>query len=387
MSRVVAFAKDWEDVPTCITHVLKEMGKTMPVLWVSSIGTRRPNLAQPGDARRIVQRITRGLSRAALKQNHLRVMNPLLIPKAQSGVARAINRILFGWLAGRELRVMAAERGDSDVVEYWCSVPNAVDYLPATADGNKVIYYCPDDWSEFGNLDGEWLASKERLMLQRADVVFTPSIELKKKLSEVAGDNVHHVPHGVDYEKFSSALSDEMAVPEELASLAGPVVGFYGNIYPWIDFDLVGRLAERFPEWNFVLIGGAFCDVRDLEKLANVYLLGRREHDALPAYCKGFDAAIVPYDMKKRRMQTVNPVKVREMLAAGVPVVAAKLPELVETEVGREGDVITCGSDEEWVQALERQVVRSDRREISQGVMGDGWGGRVAWMREVVDGS
>jgi len=381
---IVAFTKDWDDVPTCTTHVLREMAKTIPVLWVNSIGTRKPDLAHPGHAGRVLQRALRGIRPAIHKENQLRVLSPLLIPKAQSVWAIRLNRRLMAAYIRREQRGWMGE----GAIEYWCFVPNAVDLLPPPTDHRSpitdhfVIYYCVDDWGKFCNLDTAWLESKERRLLERADVVFTPARYLEEKCRAMAGDRVHYVPHGVEYRKFRAALEGTVPIPADVAAFPHPLVGFYGNIYPWIDFALIEKLALARPDWTFVLIGQVFCDVSGLEHVPNVHLLGRREHDELPGYCRAFDAAIIPYDLENPRMESVNPVKTRELLAAGVPVVAARIPELQ----GFGDHMRTCRSADEWICALEGQCARTDGDAISRSVADDDWTVRVRSIREVVAG-
>ena len=436
LPRIVAFTKDWDDVPTCTTHVLREMGKTMPVLWVSSIGTRKPQLTHPAHIGRLFKRLASGFRRAELKENNLRVLNPVLIPKAQSRAARWINRRLFAWQAGRELEDMGNGR-----IEYWCFVPNAVDLLPVGAGyehrtSNRcgeseavpgenrrecqrisksssppnqriiestnhrlprinestnqqiIVYYCVDDWTQFHYLDTEWMARKERELLARADVVFAVSRYLVDRLEKAADDvhnsqftihqspsTIHYAPHGVEYEKFRGALNAQP--PDDVAHLQKPVIGFYGNIYPWVDLRLVKVLAEKRPEWSFVMIGGVFCDVSIFDGVANVHFLGRREHDKLPHYCAAFDVAIIPYDMRQSRMESVNPVKTRELLAAGVPVVAADVPEL--RALGE--DVLIARTPDEWINAVEKQMSRDDHDLVSRSVQSDDWANRVDMIR------
>ena len=390
-SRIVAFTKDWDDVPTCTTHILREMGKTMPVLWVNSIGTRKPDLKHPAHFGRIFRRLCAGLRLAELKENHLRVLSPLLIPMARGRLSQFINRRLFAWQANRELRRMG-----NGPIEYWCFVPNAVDLLPcdtrhATRNTHHaVVYYCVDDWTKFHYLDTTWMARKERELLARADVVFAVSQYLVDELGnrsdslesnlESRISNLQYMPHGVEYGKFRAALELGCRLPGDVARLPKPMIGFYGNIYPWVDLDLLEKLADERPEWSFVMIGGVFCDVSRFDNVLNVHFLGRREHDELPGYCAAFDAAIIPYDMGNPRMASVNPVKARELLAAGVPVVASDVPEL--RQFGK--NVIISATVNEWLEALDKQAIRKDRETISDSVANDDWATRVGHIREVV---
>jgi hypothetical protein len=100
----------------------------------------------------------------------------------------------------------------------------------------------------------------------------------------------------------------------------------------------------------------------------------------LPAYCRGFDAAIIPYDLGDPRMESVNPVKARELLAAGVPVVASQLPELECLTP----DVLRAAGLADWLAALDRQIARTDRDSISERRRGDGWAGRVGRICECI---
>lgn len=452
--RIVAFTKDWNDVPTCTTHILRLMGRDMPVLWIESIGTRKASLAVGKDWRRVWRRLRRVMRGAELKENHLRVLAPVVIPKAESRLGRGVNRWLIRWQIGRELRRMG-----SGPVEYWCFVPNAVDLLPpdtaarettdhrlqTTDQGRgettdhrpqtldlgigcetpeldacdlesrvfpaacglksnvhglrsnvshaaRVIYYCVDDWSQFHNLDGAWLSRKEEELLLRADVVFAASRFLVGKCRRVAGDKVVYMPHGVDYALFSQALNPDLEEPDDLKTIPHPRIGFYGNLHPWVDFELLVRLAKAHAEWHFVLIGEIYCDVSRLQKLSNVHFLGRREHCQLPAYCNGFDVGIIPYDMTQTRMESVSPVKTKELLAAGVPVMTADIPELRRISE----DVTVCRSQEEWERALgetldvRRQTLdwgsrRQRRVEISKRVAGKDWQVKVREIRAHID--
>ncbi|MFC1499062.1 glycosyltransferase [Verrucomicrobiota bacterium] len=420
-SKIIAFTKDWDDVPTCTTHILREMAKDMHVLWIESIGTRKPNLARSRDLMRGWRKVISALRPAEIKENNLRVLSPLVIPKPESRFGKWLNRKLLGAAISRELKEMG-----SGPVEYWCFIPNAVDFLPeirrlttseqsgdpdcsgqqlnnpetstgiklsTTDDESVVVYYCADDWSKFHYLDEAWIAKKENELIQRADIVFVVSRCLEDKHRESAGGKMHYMPHGVEYEKFAAALEEDTIVLPDIANVSKPVIGFYGNIYPWIDFVLLEELAQKRPLWNFVMIGQVYCDISRFNSMRNVHFPGRREHDDLPKYCKAFDAAIIPYDMKNSRMESVSPVKTKELLAAGVPIVASRIPELeleysrekAQKETNKGKDIITCATASEWIEAIEKQIARTDRRAISQRVKKEDWVEKIGIIREMVD--
>jgi len=401
---IVAFTKDWDDVPTCTTHILREMARTEPVLWVGSIGTRKPSAGSAKDLRRIWRRIWRGMRPPEHKEHHLYVLHPLLVPKASSAWAQRLNRMMMRWYVTRFERLV--RRLDPSTVlrprprkrmtgklatggiDYWCFVPNAVDLLPAqavsAARGDQIVYYVADDWTAFHNLDGTWMKVREDALVQRADQIFATSVFLVDKLQRLrpaGAAPVVHMSHGVDHALFAKALDDALPLPVELQMLPRPIIGFYGNLHPWVDFALIEKLAVARPAWSFVLIGEDYGAPATLTALDNVHLPGRRAHAQLVDYCRGFDVAIIPYDMTQARMESVNPVKTKELLSAGVPVVAAEVPALA----GYGEDVLLCRTPQDWLAALERQLARSttDRAAISARMRGETWQAKVARIREL----
>ena len=444
MRPIIAFTKDWSDVPTCTTHILRRLAIDRPVLWIESIGTRRPRAGSARDLRRIFQRLRQACRGPRHIENRLWVWSPLLIPRAASRPALAINRCLLNAVVRRWRKTVAKSslttndyRLTTNPPDFWCFVPNAGGLVrawgreprfalratqgreqggtrtpsptfipPKTALPSlqsavcslrsapspspspsppalsstpyalsSLIYYCVDDWSRFENLDGEWLQQQENALLQRADHVFAASRFLEQKCRAVAGERVHYMPHGVDLTLFRKALDPATAIPAVFNNLPQPVIGFYGNISAWIDFELLAALARLRPDWSFVLIGPVYADVTALRALPNVHFPGRVEHALLPGCCKAFSAAVIPYDMRHPRMQSVNPVKARELLAAGVPVVSCNIPEM--REFGSGVRIVGAAHAEAWVDALEQMLKQTDRQAISQTVSNDDWDARV----------
>jgi glycosyltransferase involved in cell wall biosynthesis len=111
-----------------------------------------------------------------------------------------------------------------------------------------------------------------------------------------------------------------------MRSFGQPVIGFFGLIADWVDLDLIRFLAESRQDWNFVLIGKQVADTRVLQGLQNVHLLGSKPYALLPNYAKAFDAAILPFVVNELTL-AANPLKLREYLAAGLPVVSSAIPE------------------------------------------------------------
>jgi glycosyltransferase involved in cell wall biosynthesis len=232
-----------------------------------------------------------------------------------------------------------------------------------------LVYHCVDRWSAFKGYDPVVMQRSEEELCRRADVVLASAQDLAERCRQFS-DRVHYVPHGVDHAHFARAL-EAGPLPEDIRDLPGPRVGFFGLIHEWVDTELIGQLADRLP-YTFVLIGSSDQDLSALLRRRNVVHLGRRPYAALPEYSRGFDAAIVPF-RTTTLTQSVNPIKMREYAAAGLPVVSTDLPE-----VRRCGDIATCATGvDEWERALRAAVARGGdpaaRRAQSRAVLSDDW--------------
>ncbi len=101
-------------------------------------------------------------------------------------------------------------------------------------------------------------------------------------------------------------------------------MGYVGSIYPWIDFSLLEKTIEALPEFLFVMVGHVHPDVAgDVARLTrhgNFRYLGLKPYAGVPSYVRRFHAGIIPF---RRNLLTegVNPVKLYEYSAAGVPTV------------------------------------------------------------------
>src|SRR6185312_1033459 len=125
------------------------------------------------------------------------------------------------------------------------------------------------------------------------------------------------------------------------------------------------------PSWHIVLIGQQLVDTSAVRDLPNVHLLGQKKHHELPAYCKGFDVGLIPYVIDER-MTFVNPLKLREYLSAGLPVVSTPVPEL-----RRYSDKARiAATPDEFVAACEaalREGTASERAARSAAMTGETW--------------
>lgn len=116
----------------------------------------------------------------------------------------------------------------------------------------------------------------------------------------------------------------------QTSSQRRPVIGYIGaTCGKWFDAELLFASIERFPEYDFCVVGPVTGDfaVR-CEKYPNVTLLGFVPHRDLPLLLRSFDAAVIPF-LSNAISDVVNPLKLYEYAAAGLPIIAAGVKELM----------------------------------------------------------
>jgi glycosyltransferase involved in cell wall biosynthesis len=161
-------------------------------------------------------------------------------------------------------------------------------------------------------------------------------------------------------------------------------VGLFATIGPWIDLSLIGFLAEQRPNWTFVLIGRLACSADHIINRSNVHFLGKRTYEDLPAYGRQFDAAIIPYRLVPQ-VYHANPLKLREYLAMGKPVVAVRTPE-----IEKYADVVEiANSREDFLLRLDKVLSGADSadaiRERLSRVAHESWEDRLQAVHKTVE--
>lgn len=341
---IICFAKDWREDPTSNNHVMKLLARDNRVLWINSIATRTPSVTSGRDLSKMVAklgRFARGLDRV---DDNLWVFTPIVLPFPHSSIARVANRQIVKQTI-RALRF----RLDMDQFQLWSFLPTAEPYFGSLGE-SIAVYYITDEFSQFSELDSENIARMERDLCERADVVFVTAntlLETKRRYNP----QTHLASHGVDHAHFSRALDESITVPAEVAGLSPPVLGFFGLIHDWVDLATIAHLATERPDWSIVLIGKATVDTSALDSLPNVRMLGRKPYEHLPAYCRAFDVALIPFVVNELTHH-VNPIKLREYLSAGLPVVSSPLPEVTHYS---DTCYLADGADE-FLRACERAL-------------------------------
>lgn len=215
-----------------------------------------------------------------------------------------------------------------DEVIQWFYTPMPADEMLGAFGEAAVVYDCMDELSQF-RFAPQDLGRRERLLLSRADVVFTGGRKLYA-LKSRSHSNVHFFGCGADAEHFGRARSVETLIPSDIANLPRPILGYFGVIDERLDYELVRALAAAFRDATVLMIGPtAKVDVASLPAMPNVHWLGQRLYCDLPAYVKGFDVCLMPFALNEAT-EYINPTKTLEYMATGKPIVSTAVPDVVQ---------------------------------------------------------
>ena len=412
------------DNPTSKHQIALELARQgHRVLWVEGAGMRSPSLGSGADRGRIVRKLTaalRGARRMAI--DRVWVLTPLLIPIPSKASIRRLN----SWIYCLSARL-------------WCLLlglrkPILINYVPvlseverlwrrssdsAKAKSDKpasdlrhqasVVYHCVDRWDSFGTYNAEMMRRVDEECCRYADLVVASASDLYERC-KTYNENTHLVRHGVNYEHFAQAVGIRdrrsevggRSRPKDMPE--GLIVGFFGLLSEWVDQELLVALAcelrrsevrsqisggsAPFDAASIVLIGKADVDVSLLKEEPNIHLLGPKPFADLPDFAAWCDVGIIPFVVNELT-SAVNPIKLREMIAAGCPVVSTPMRE-VEVCVKQIDDGVTgsrspavMGRDHDEFITHVTSILSSppeiaERHRISSAVAGETWSGKVS---------
>jgi len=263
--------------------------------------------------------------------------------------------------AKRLRRAIAEVMGSDGMRVAWAYKPEQL-WLAGLADETHLVYECYDEYRfDMAGRQRPEICDLETKLLRAADLVFITSEELRPARSAL-NDSVNLLPTGVDFELFSSPEAD---VPADLAALPRPRIGHVGNLMACLDLDLLRGLVASRPQWSFVHIGpvAPTVDIAGLRKLPNFHLLGRKPQAEVPAYLRGLDAGLILFK-PNRFTSGVDPLKLYEYLATGIPVVSTRFAPL-----GPAKDIVwTAGGLPEFVERLELALACDDPARRQAGI-------------------
>ena len=316
-SSLLVFSDDWGRHPSSCQHLIRHLLGSHQVTWVNTIGTRKPRL-DLNTLHRVLGKLKQWgptQPQRPVASANPKVLNPRMWPWFGSRLSRSINRRMLSRAIAPAIRRLDAP-------------PVAVTTIPLFADlvgvlpVRRWVYYCVDDFTEWPGYDGESLRKMEAELLTKVDDVVAVSETLRGRIARL-GRTSHLLTHGIDPEFWAPTLEEA-----ELPSLRGiprPLVLFWGLIDRRLDLELVRWLSARMSAGSIVFVGPEDAPDPELYRIPRVVRLGAVAFEQLPLIAREASVLIMPYaDFSVT--QAMQPLKLKEYLATGKPVVARDLP-------------------------------------------------------------
>jgi glycosyltransferase involved in cell wall biosynthesis len=166
-------------------------------------------------------------------------------------------------------------------------------------------------------------------LLREADRVSVTSEALAALARAGGARDPRVIGNGVEAERFRSA-SPAADLPGEEGA---PVLGYVGSIHSWFDVPLVLALARAIPTARVVLVGPAHPAAREeladaQSRAGNLFWMGPLPYAEVPSIVRAFRVGLIPF-RRTPLTEAVNPVKLYEYAAAGVPCVTTSFTDEV----------------------------------------------------------
>ena len=357
-------------------QLMRQFARRGRVLYVNSVIMRKLKLGEGGMFLRRLSRKAASLRRGLVEaMPGFFVYTPLSAPVHHLPILGGLNQAALGWQVRR-----AARKAALGAPIVWVACP-AARRAALSCGGAGLVYQRSDRYEQYPGVDARLISRLDRDLKAEAAVTFFAGMELYEEERSQCR-RAYYLEHGVDYELFAQAHEDE-TVPEEMKGLSRPVVGFFGGMDPHtFDAGLAAAAATACGEMTFVFIGSGSCDLSGLASLPNVRIVGRRPYEQIPRYGKCFDVAIMPW-VRSRWIEACNPVKLKEYLALGKPVVSTPFGELA-----RYAGLVTAAEGAEAFAAAIRSSLAEDgddlRRKRRQRVMGHSWSAKADEAARVI---
>lgn len=323
-------------------HLIRGLAQRNRVTIVDSPVEARTLLHEP-------MSVFQGSRLRADQQNTQRYSSPRWLPLVYrgSGIPGALSA-----LRARSLSRYIARAGLTKPIVYvW--LPGFQEAASRLNVG-PLVYHAYDKYDKYEGAAGAELAVREQWLARHADLCVAPSTELASYLRSLGAKRVLELPHAVDVNLFRPNLP----IAPELESIPRPILGLVARINEVLDTTTLRHIAESRPDWSIVLVGPAIFE-SEVKRAAfdalcarpNVFHVGQQPRSSIPSWLCGFDVGLMCYG-RDVWGPYVQPIKMYEYLACGLPVVSTDITAARELSQF----IRCCETQDDWIPQIERAL-------------------------------
>ncbi|MBU3142585.1 glycosyltransferase [Clostridium sp. CF012] len=263
------------------------------------------------------------------------------------------------------------EIGFDEVDVLWISNPKQY-WLTNVVKYNKLIYRIADDFTKFSEYPSSVAQIEERL-IDTADHIFITSKLLEEKVLK-RNKTPYILNNGVEFERFNKSYK----CPKEYSGFRKRIV-YIGAIKYWFDSKLVKKLASEV-EADIYLIGKPQIDLSELGSMPNVFILGAKSYQDIPAYLQYGDVAIIPF-IKNELTNAISPIKLYEYCCAGIAVVSTNMRETANLNA----PIHIAENDKEFIDGVKYYLENEyDKERLIDFAKSNSWHSRYEYVKNII---
>ena len=316
---IIVFGEDFSSHPHSLEHLMRPLFDDNRVIWVETIGLRSPKI-NLYDLKKVFRkilvwcRLNRSLLHKKLPPETVSVVTPFMVPYNQFSFIRKLNTYLVTKCVRQKIKGL-----NFKPLLTITSVINSCDYI-GLFNEKKIIFVCVDEFSLWPGLDSKMVSGMEKKLIDKSDLIFATSSELVKNKKSNSCETIL-LTHGVDYSHFK--------LPAKVIHKDKVNICYFGLFDERTDQSIIKHIVDNLENIVIHIIGKVACDNSILKNHSRIQFYDSVSYDVLPAKIENMDIFILPYFMNELT-KNINPLKLKEYLSTGRPVISTPLPEVLQ---------------------------------------------------------